>query len=183
MSQHGLGIEEATRLTIVGRALQRAMQSANSPSKAIQNLASKIAVTRLLYDSSEEEPASDDDVPIQHDFRVKPISPVERRTLQSIRGARLPSRSTPKRSRKRCMEDKVSAGESPQDGQSQRPRSESVSEEISAKIAQQHDETSIPSERKPPTTIRAKRGTHRDDNEGVLTPSNKRQRTSGNSDT
>ena len=197
MSRYGLGIEEATRLIIVSRALQRAMQSAGSPSKAIQNLASKIAVTRLLYDSSEEENTSeDDDMPIRPDFRFEPISPMERRTTRATtrhNHARLSSRSTtttPKKSRKRGVEEMVSSSmtEKPKDGtllssQQQRPRSESVSEEVSAKIARQQleQDTSILSERKPtPAVVRVKRtATHRDDNnsDGILLtpPNNKRQ--------
>lgn len=196
MSRCGLGIEEATRLVIVGRALQRAMQSAGSPSKAIQNLASKIAVTRLLYDSSEEETTSEDDMPIRPDFRFEPISPMERRTTRSTTRhyhARLSSRTnsttTPKKSRKRSVEEIVSSSltEKQKDGplmlsQQQHPRSESVSEEVSAKIAQQHhdQDVSMPTERKAtPAVVRAKRAaTHRDDNNsdgGLLNPTNKRQ--------
>jgi hypothetical protein len=172
MVRYGLGIEEATRLTIVSRALQRAMESASSPSKAIQTLASKIAVKRLLYESSEEDPTSEDDVPMRPDFRVDPISTVERRTNRSTRSARLASRSTPKKSRKRCLEDVPSSGEKPQDSplSSPRPRAESVSEELSAKIAQQNEDSSI-------SSVRAKRTAHRDDSEGaVQAPTIKRQR-------
>lgn len=181
MSRFGLGIEEATKLTIVSRALKRAMESASSPSKAIQSLASKIAVSRLLYDSSEEEPTSEDDMPMRADFRVEPISTVERRTTRSTRKARLSSRSTPKKSRKRGMEEMVSLGEKPQDSSSSspRPRSESLSEEVSAKIAQQQEDVSSSSERNPTASVRAKRATHRDDGDGVMTPTSKRPRCTG----
>jgi len=154
MAQYSLGIEEASKTIIVSRALRRAMSTA-SPAKAIEHLASQIAVKRLLYDSSEEDPTSEDEyLQISSDLRVEPISTMEhhassRARSSPVRKARLvaakagrprKAAATPNKStvlfRKRSI-DEMTSTEKSDDFKPTRSRSESVSEEVSAKIAQQ----------------------------------------------
>lgn len=199
MRRYGLGIEEASRTIIVSRALRKAMDTHASPAKAIEHLASKIAVKRLLYDSSEEDPTSDDEFPpISANLRVEPISTMERNVSSTrartapVRTARLVSNSgkatrprkapTPNKPifRKRSIDEIGSADKSEEEEfATTRARSESVSEEVSAKIAQQSgsgDETPVAESAARP--VRAKRSHSRpDDAEPSLTQSsNKRIR-------
>jgi hypothetical protein len=154
MTQYNLGIEEASKTIIVTKALRRAMTTA-SPAKAIEHLASQIAIKRLLYDSSEDDPTSEDEyLPISSELRVEPFSTMEHhassRTRSSpVRKTRLAAKaSRPRKAtatpnskstvifRKRSI-DEITSTENSEDFKPNRSRSGSVSEEVSAKIAQQ----------------------------------------------
>mmetsp|Transcript_95240 Transcript_95240/g.274297 ORF Transcript_95240/g.274297 Transcript_95240/m.274297 type:complete len:264 (-) Transcript_95240:149-940(-) len=200
MTRYNLGIEEATKAIVVSRALRRAMETC-SPAKAIEHLASKIAVKRLLYESSDEEPTSDDEcLPINPNLRVDPISTMDRLSSISrstpMRKARASNskgnrsrKATPAKSnavfRKRSI-DEIATTERPEDAFSaNRSRSESMSEEVSAKIAQQasgddvpvSSNTLDPSNAKSASTVRAKRTHRSEESETTLGPSsNKRIR-------
>eukprot|EP00429_Kryptoperidinium_foliaceum_P012919 CAMPEP_0176042020 /NCGR_PEP_ID=MMETSP0120_2-20121206/20849_1 /TAXON_ID=160619 /ORGANISM="Kryptoperidinium foliaceum, Strain CCMP 1326" /LENGTH=239 /DNA_ID=CAMNT_0017375431 /DNA_START=240 /DNA_END=959 /DNA_ORIENTATION=+ len=159
MARYGLGIEEATKAIIVSRALRTAMQTV-SPEKAIEHLAGKIAVRKLLYDSSEEDPSSDDEcVTIRPDLRVEPIATVDRQARSRttpLRKARLVTKSsrskknasaTPNKLFRKRSIDEISPADKPEDNYTPRDRSGSVSEEVSAKIAKQSgDEAALPSD-------------------------------------
>ena len=130
--------------------------STASPAKAIEHLAAQIAIKRLLYDSSEDDPSSEDEyLPISSDLRVEPFSTrdhhVSSRTRSSpVRKARVAAKAgrprkatpaTPNKSstlmfRRRSI-DEITSTENTEDFKPARSRSGSVSEEISAKMAQQ----------------------------------------------
>lgn len=154
MVKHNLGIEEATKAIIVSKALRRAMET-RSPANAIEHLASKIAVKRLLYDSSDEDPTSEDECfPISPNLRVVPISTLDRNSSKSrltpVRKARsAPTKAnrprkataTPNKAgvifRKRSI-DEIASAEKPEEAFSpNRSRAGSLAEEVSAKFAQQ----------------------------------------------
>lgn len=150
MTRYNLGIEEATKIIIVNRALRRAIADSGSPAKAIELLAAKISLGNLLYDSSDEDPTSDEDLAILPELRVKPVStmdhqpssrrkttPLRRPSKVAIKTIR-PRTKTPSKGslagRKRSMEE-IAAAEKKDSSFQTRERSDSVTAEVDAKIA------------------------------------------------
>jgi len=194
MRRYGLGIEEASRTIVVSRALRRAMDAHETPARAIEHLASKIAVKRLLYDSSEEDPTSEDEcAPINPKLRVEPISTLERsaaprtraapvrkaRLVASTKASRPRKASTPNKAifRKRPIDEIGSTGKSEeQDFPTTRARSESVSEEVSAKIAKQGNGDEMPTGEPAARPVRTKRSHRPEDAETLSQSSSKRIR-------
>ena len=75
MKRYGLGMEEASKALIVSLALQRILKAGLNPVDAIQQLATKISTSSLLYESSDEDPTSDDvDGSIRPGMWIEPVS-------------------------------------------------------------------------------------------------------------
>lgn len=200
MTRYNLGMEEATKAIIVSKALRRAMDTRTSAS-AIEHLASKIAVKRLLYDSSDEDPTSEDEcLSISPSLRVEPIATMERQSSISrttpARKARVASSkairprkaiSTPNKAgvvfRKRSI-DEIASTEKPEEAFSpNRSRTGSMSEEVSAKIAQQSSSDDLPASMSLESTsirntsaVRAKRTHRSEETETLGSTSSKRIR-------
>lgn len=149
MKRLGLGIEETTRTLVVGKALRRILES-ESPEKAIEQLAAKIAVGNLMYDSSDEHEVPETQrLIIRADLRVEPVSrqgvPVLRKGTPTKKGKssgnKQRARKAPSKSavagRKRSVEEMASSSKTESQSFPNRPRADSVSEEVSAKIAKQ----------------------------------------------
>ncbi len=202
MTRYNVGIEEASKTVAVSKALRRAMETRN-PASAIEYLASKIAVKRLLYDSSDEDPTSDEEcLPISPNLRVEPLSTMDRHSSISrstpVRKARLAASksgrprkatATPNKSgvifRKRSIEEIASVEKPEESFPPSRPRAGSVSEEISAKIAKQSSGEEAPASNAVETagirnasTVRAKRTHRTEETEALVPSSNKRIRSS-----
>lgn len=195
MRRYNLGIEEATRTIIVGRALRRAMETA-TPAEAIESLASKIAPRNLVYDSSSDADSAsmdDESVAMHANLRVEPVSTIDRqlssrksppiRKMKSV-GKAMRARKTPTKlaasGRKRSIDEMASHDKSDTQGFSNRQRADSVSKEVSAKIALQTyvDESGSPIENavRPAPGVRAKRGLRADDSDALNSNSSKRIR-------
>ena len=82
MKRLGLGMEETSRTLVVGNALRKIMDMEN-PEKAVEQLAEKIAVGNLMYDSSDEHQAEEEDrrLIVRADLRVEPVSRSERHSV------------------------------------------------------------------------------------------------------
>lgn len=59
MRRHKLGLDEANRSIVVGRAMRRELLTKISPTEAILRLTSKLSLDKILYESGEDD--SDDD--------------------------------------------------------------------------------------------------------------------------
>jgi len=59
MRRHKIGLDEANRSIIVGRAMRRELLSKITPTEAILRLTSKLSLDKILYESGEDD--SDDD--------------------------------------------------------------------------------------------------------------------------
>jgi len=141
MRRYGLGIEEATKTIVISTAVRRALLKCESPTQAIDVLASKISLTNLLYDSSDEEMSSDGDLSIRPELRVEPVVPVDRQlsSRKKLSANRKPRSSNkiarPRNNkiamtgRKRSIEETV-----PIEKKETRARADSVTEEVDAKI-------------------------------------------------
>lgn len=174
MKRLGLGIEEATRTLVVGKAFRNIADS-KSPEKAIEQLTAKIAVGNLMYDSSDEHDTTTktESLIVRADLRVEPVSRserqgVQRKTTMPVKKAKnfnkQRTRKVPCKSsaagRKRSTDEMSSAAKKPESQAFQnRARADSVSEEVSAKIAKQSSEDS--SNMTTETTARATNGASR----------------------
>jgi hypothetical protein len=185
MRRYNLGIEEATKTIIISRAMRRAMVDSKSPAEAIELLASKISLRNLLYDSSDEDPTSDDDLAIRPELRVKPVSnvdhqlssrrkptPVRKLSKAAIKTVR-PRTKTPSKGsmagRKRTIEE-IAPVEKKDTSFQTRERSDSVTTEVDAKIAaKKSNEEGAGNESviRPTANVRAKRVHRTDESESV----------------
>jgi hypothetical protein len=184
VKNHGLGIEEATKTLIISRALKRAMSTSGSPAKAIELLAAKIALSKLLCES-DEYASSDEDVlrPEQCIARVSSvekftprttITPVGRKTRGSSKTTRPKPKPATKSStagRKRTIDEILPAATNSPGSFQSRPRSDSAADEIDAKIAKQSSEESTASDliRSTPS-VRAKRAHRAEDADPLNQP-------------
>jgi len=183
MRRHNLGIEEATKTIIITRALRRAMADSRSPAQAIEHLAAKISLRNLLYDSSDEDLNSDDDLVLRPELRVEPVSSLDRQVISRLNAGRRPSTIAPKSARQRTKAPTKSslpgrkrkieaiATVEKQDSKFQsRERSDSVTAEVDAKIAAKKSSEEIAgneSTMRSPQCVRAKRALRADDPESL----------------
>ena len=197
MKTYGLGMEEASKALVVNIALQRLLNSGLNPADAIQQLATKLSISNLIYESSDEDPTSDDgDVPLRPGVRIEPVSsqfPTVRRITSTNQRKRpitstvgKPSKSktrNPGRSgitptgRKRNI-DEVSPSEdkkntSTSESNSSRPRADSVTEAVDAKISSQAANSS--SEGATGTSVVRSKRVHRTEEPETGTPATKRR--------
>eukprot|EP00980_Cylindrotheca_fusiformis_P010317 scaffold2299_cov131-Cylindrotheca_fusiformis.AAC.4 len=186
MKRYNLGIEEATKAIVVSKAMRRAMVACENPAQAVEVLASKISLSNLLYDSSEDEEVNDDTScsSIRPELRVEPVK-TTRKTRQAARQNGSNSQSSRSKKsqtgRKRPIEETVSRAESKE---TTRTRADSVAEEVEEKIyakkstdddSNSDSSSSSPAPLRTPV-VRGKRGMRVDDSESQA---HKRLRGSG----
>lgn len=192
MKQNGLGIDEARKALTVHKALRRAMEANASAAEAIHNLASKIAVSNLMYESSDEDPTDQE----QPEMRIEPLSSLDRQLSSGSRikpaaatstrkqkaaglnkfakTKKTPNNNTKATGRKRSI-DEVEK----KDSQTSRDRSDSVEVRVDAKMAQKQSiEEVVETAIRPPNSIRAKR-VHRGDEQESSTPAPPHKRIRG----
>jgi hypothetical protein len=138
MTRYDLGIEEATKAIVVSKAMRRAMIACESPSQAVDILASKISLSNLLYDSSDEGVGENmSSSSIRPELRVEPVVTTRKTRQAAIKTARPTSSSScsssrPNKSmtgRKRSIE-----GIAPLEEKEKRVRADFVTEEVEEKI-------------------------------------------------
>ena len=164
MKRYGLGMEEASKALVVSLSLQRILNAGKNPVDAIQQLATKLSISSLLYDSSDEDPTtrSDDANPVttRPGMRIEPVStqlPTSAARKKSKSNRRYPAVSTAgskaSKSKSRSSGRKRSIDEispPPEDKgttsrnhdvnnttTTNRNRADSVTEAVDAKIAKQ----------------------------------------------
>jgi hypothetical protein len=163
MKRYGLGIDEATKAIIINKAMRRSLSDATSPARAIELLASKISLVNLLYESSDEDPNSDDDLSsIRPDLiRVEPVPEMDHRLASrpmkpstqgrksksaTVKAAKPRSSKTPSKNgaagRKRTIEEMTPILEK-RETTTRRERSDSVTAEVDAKIAKSNEESTV----------------------------------------
>jgi hypothetical protein len=176
MKQNGLGIDEARKALTVHKALRRAMEANSSAAEAIHNLASKIAVSNLMYESSDEDPTDQE----QPEMRIEPVSSLDRQ-LSSAASRIKPAAATSTRKQKAAGLNKFAktkikaAGRKrsideveKKDAQTSRDRSDSVEVEVDAKMAQKQSiEEVVETVIRPPNSVRAKRVHRGDEQESI----------------
>jgi hypothetical protein len=171
MKQNGLGIDEAKKALTVHKALRRAMEANSSAAEAIHNLASKIALSNLMYESSEEDPTDQE----QPEMRIEPVSSLDRQisSASRIKPAAATSTRKPKaaalnkiaKTKKTPNNNIKAAGRKrsideveKKDAQTPRDRSDSVEVEVDAKMAKkQSNEEVVETAIRPANSVRAKR--------------------------
>jgi hypothetical protein len=192
MKQNGLGIEETKKILTVHKALRRAMEANSSAAEAIHNLASKIAVSNLMYESSDEDPTDQE----QPEMRIEPVSSLDRQLSSSSRikpavatSTRKPkaaglnkivkTKKTPNNSIKAAGRKRSIDEVEKKDAQNPRDRSDSVEVEVDAKMAKkQSNEEVVETAIRPATCVRAKR-VHRGDEQESSTPAPPHKRIRG----
>jgi hypothetical protein len=181
MQRYHLGIEEATKAIVVSKAMRRAMIACESTAKAVDILASKISLSNLLYDSSDEgvDENMSSSSSIRPELRVEPVVTTRKTRQAAIKMARPTSSSSSISSsrsnksmtgRKRSIEEIASLEENKE----KRVRADSVTEEVEEKInakkstedASDNDSSSSSSSSSLRTpVVRGKRGMRVDDSE------------------
>jgi hypothetical protein len=197
MKRYSLGIDEATKAIIINKAMRRSLSDTTSPAKAIELLASKISLQNLLYETSDEDPSSDEDLSSIRLIRVEPVPEMDHRlasrptkpTTQgrksksaAVKAAKPRSSKTPSKNgtagRKRTIEDMTPTLDK-RETTTRRERSDSVTAEVDAKIAKSNEESTVNDAVIRPTPgVRAKR-VHRTDESSetvIQSSSHKRMR-------
>lgn len=140
MKKYNLGIEEATRVILVSRAVRREFSrcSTMTPNRAIQQLVSKISFDNILYESSSDDDlASDDDeqhplAAIREGLRVDPLQEMSTGTSSaSVTSNTRSSRSFDAESRKNARK-RLSTQHSPRKISKQFLRNSSTGSNASA---------------------------------------------------
>ena len=182
MTAFGLGIDEATQALTVSRAVQRAMKEHGlSVVEAIDDLSSKLSITKLLASGVEEHPN-------EQELPSRPCSPEQQMpatptTLSSdhhsnhprSKGRKANSKPMLKNnvkqkaskgttnSKNQCRKRPSPTNEENKQGEtlkfSSRARADSVTDEVEAKAkkARISPEEALPSEAPPPIIVRSKR--------------------------
>ena len=186
MKQYGLGIDEATKALTISRALRKTMETSSGPAEAIRALTSKISLSNLLYESSDEDPNSCDENSVRRtEMKIDPMPGLDRQVNSSriktagTRKAKAGTKAvkskpkTPSKTgiagRKRSADDLTPGERKEASNMQTRERSDSVSVEVDAKIANSVNEESASSETsKRAPAVRAKRVHRNDDAEASL---------------
>jgi hypothetical protein len=171
MKKNGLGIDEAKKALTVHKALRRAMEANSSAAEAIHKLASKIAVSNLMYESSDDDPTDQE----QPEMRIEPVSSLDRHLSSASRIKQAAAISTRKpkaaglnkiaKTKKTPNNNIKAAGRKrsideveKKDSQTPRDRSDSVEVEVDAKMAKKHsNEEVVETAIRPANCVRAKR--------------------------
>jgi hypothetical protein len=184
MQRYDLGIEEATKAIVVSKAMRRAMIACESSAQAVDILTSKISLSNLLYDSSDEGVDGNmSSSSIRPELRVEPVVTTRKTRQAAVKMARPTGNSSssssssrsnkPMTGRKRSIEETAPLEEKNE----KRVRADSVTKEVEEKInakksteedASDNDSSSSsslsPSSLRTPV-VRGKRGIRVDDSE------------------
>lgn len=181
MKRYNLGIEEATKAIVVSKAMRRAMIACESPAQAVEILTSKISLSNLLYDSSDEG-VNEDMSSIRPELRVEPVVTSRKTRQAAAKAGKQPGSSSssqssssssrsnkPMTGRKRSIEEIASRAEKKET----RGRADSVAEEVEEKINAKKSSTEDDSNSDSSSTttslrtpvVRGKRGIRVDDSD------------------
>jgi hypothetical protein len=172
MKRLGLGMDEALKAITVSNALKRALEDGANPVEAIRQLAWKISIGNLMYESSsDEDPSSDTEMPTRREVRIDLVSSQKLGRPSRIKRSNDSTSTKKPKSTSKTLKTKPSKtlGKSVNAGRKRsideipvvdssnfpvRDRANSVSEMVDAKLSQNAtSDEGVPN----PVTVRSKR--------------------------